>query len=108
MNQTEKKINKKYQKWANKLFENYPSYEPQLKKEVYFWITAWQKGNIGVFQEFGGTPLTALEYQLISVAATLFPNDLLNHEGVNRGQQYIWFLLFQIYSSILSHKILIS
>lgn len=79
------KIQQKYKKWANSLFENYPTTEPILKENVYFWISAWKKGNIGIFQEFGITPLTALEYQLISVAATLFPEYLLNYEGVNRG-----------------------
>lgn len=98
---------KKYKKWANALFETYPTHEPILKEEVYFWICAWKKGNIGIFQEFGSTPLTALEYQLISVAATLFPEYLLNYEGVNRGRRItwiIWITLSNFYSmSLLKH-----
>lgn len=82
-------IYRKYQKWASILFESFPTTEPVLKEDVYFWIRAWEKGNIGVFREFGSTPLTALEYQLISVAATLFPNFLLNEEGVNRGKKLL-------------------
>ncbi|MFM6422797.1 hypothetical protein [Planktothrix sp.] len=95
------KMNRKYQIWASRLFENYPTTEPKLKEDIYFWISAWQKGNTGIFTEFGGTPLTALEYQLISVAANLFPEELLNQEGVNRGQKVIWILLLDIYSKIL-------
>lgn len=104
-NHDKKRIYRKYKKWADSLFEEYPSYQPKLKENIYFWIRAWERGNIGIFNEFGGTPLTALEYQLISVAAILFKDELLNQEGVNRGQHYIWFILFNIYSSILSQHL---
>jgi hypothetical protein len=33
---------------------------------------------------FGSCPLAFIEYLLIGVASLLFPNDLLNEEGVNR------------------------
>ncbi|HLO87036.1 MAG TPA: hypothetical protein VK203_18805 [Nostocaceae cyanobacterium] len=105
-NHPKNRIYRKYQRWADSLFQEYPSYEPKLKENIYFWIKAWEKGNIGIFNEFGGTPLTALEYQLISVAAILFPDELLNQEGVNRGQNYIWFILFNIYSLTLSQYLL--
>lgn len=94
----QEKIQQKYRKWANSLFESYPTTEPILKENVYFWIAAWEKGNIGIFKEFGSTPLTALEYQLISVAATIFPQDLLNYEGVNRGRKFTWIIWLTLYN----------
>lgn len=105
----ENQIHNKYKKWASSIFENYPTTEPVLKEDVFFWICAWQKGSIGIFREFGCTPLTALEYQLISVAATLFSQDLLNFEGVNRGRKFtwiIWLTLYNFYSlSVLNQLI---
>jgi hypothetical protein len=93
----EDKKRNKYKKWARAIFENYPSYYPTLKGNIYFWIGAWKKGSQGIFSEFGDTPLAALEYQLISVAATLFPNDLLNEEGVNRGRKMLWIIWLTMY-----------
>lgn len=105
-NHPQDKMTRKYQKWASSLFESYPTMQPVLKEDVYFWICAWKTGNMGVFADFGYTPLTALEYQLISVAGTLFPDELLNQEGINRGQKYIWFILFHLYSATLSKYLL--
>lgn len=105
----ENKKVQKYKRWANRLFEVYPTTEPTLKENVYFWVSAWKKGSIGIFCEFGCTPLTALEYQLISVAATLFPDYLLNFEGVNRGRRItwiIWITLLRFYSMSLSEHLL--
>lgn len=78
------KINLKYKKWANRLFESYPTPYPTLRRATYFWIHAWENGRVGIWKEFGSTSLTALEYHLISVASTVFPESLLNQEGVNR------------------------
>lgn len=79
----------KYQKWAKLLFESYPieSYpteSPTLQEATYFWIHAWEKGTVGICKEFGSTSLTLQEYFLIGLASVLFPDHLLNHEGVNR------------------------
>lgn len=108
-NHPQKKIQRKYQNWASLLFDNYPAEyptnTPRLKKDVFFCIHAWQKGSIGIFPEFGDTTLTALEYQLISVAATLFPESLLNQEGVNRGRT-IWLAWLSLYSMGLSEYLL--
>lgn len=82
-NHDEKKINKKYTDWAKMIFRNYPSTAPELKKEVYFWATAWSKENIGIWNDFGETRLTFLEYLMIGVASSAFP-ELLNREGQNR------------------------
>jgi hypothetical protein len=79
------KINKKYLDWAKALFIKFPTSSPQLKQKVYFWTTAWNKTDIGVWKEFGSTRLTFLEYLLIGVASSLFPDLLLNREGQNRG-----------------------
>ncbi|MBW4540672.1 MAG: hypothetical protein KME43_16210 [Myxacorys chilensis ATA2-1-KO14] len=77
----------KYKKWAAKLFESFPSCEPVLKHEIYFWIHAWKTGTIGVWKELGSTRLTSLEYQLIAIASAAFPEFLLNTDGVNGNEQ---------------------
>ena len=108
-NHPQKKIHLKYQNWASLLFDNYPAefptLTPQLTKDVFFCIHAWQKGSIGICHEFGDTTLTALEYQLISLAAALFPESLLNQEGVKRGRK-IWLAWFSLYSMGLSEYLL--
>ncbi len=81
----ENKLNKKYRDWANSLFFDFPSTTPRLKQEVYFWTKAWSKDNIGIWKDFGKTRLTFLEYLMIGVASSVFPNLLLNREGQNRG-----------------------
>ena len=79
------KINKKYIDWANFLFKTYPTISPELKKEIYFWTKAWAKDDIGIWNDFGRTRLTFLEYLMIGVASSVFPKLLLNREGQNRG-----------------------
>ena len=79
------KINKKYSDWANSLFIEFPSSKPQLKLEVYFWTNAWEKTIVGLWNEFGPTRLTFLEYLLIGVASSIFLEALLNREGQNRN-----------------------
>jgi hypothetical protein len=37
--------------------------------------------DIGVWQEFGPTRLSFLEYLLIGLASALFPSEILNREG---------------------------
>jgi hypothetical protein len=74
----------KYSSWADKLFETYPSEQPKLKQEVFFWCKSWGKNDINIWQEYGEVKLTFLEYLLIGVASDVFPNHLLNTEGQNR------------------------
>jgi hypothetical protein len=76
---------KKYASWASTLFESYPSDEPRLVKSVYFWTKAWSRHETGIWEEFGPTRLTFLEYLLIGVASTAFGDRLLNREGRNRN-----------------------
>jgi hypothetical protein len=78
------KASPKYKRWANRLFEDVPSTQPRLKQPTYFWIHAWKTGCIGVWKDLGATRLTSLEYHLITIASQLFPDSLLNEEGVNR------------------------
>lgn len=40
-NHSESKQLKEYENWASLLFESYPSMQPVLNQEVYFWIHAW-------------------------------------------------------------------
>ena len=79
------KRTQKYTRWADWLFKTYPSVEPKLKSPVHFWISAWEKGDTGIWPEFGPTTLTFLENLLIGVASSLFPQRLLNNEGTNRS-----------------------
>jgi hypothetical protein len=74
----------KYARWAKALFQCAPSSAPALRFDVRFWCTAWGPAAIGIWREFKPCPLAFAEYLLIGVAGVLFPNDLLNEEGVNR------------------------
>lgn len=76
--------NAKYRKWAERLFKSSPGPDLRLRRETRFWAEAWRKGSAGLWEEYGDTSLTFLEYQLIGVASDLFPETLLNTEGVNR------------------------
>lgn len=75
----------KYRSWASALFEEFPTEHPRLKKPVFFWCRAWKKADVGIWEEFGPTRLTFLEYLLIGVASAVFPGTLLNREGQNRA-----------------------
>ena len=70
------------------LFEKLPTFPrelPKLRKQVYFWIKAWKKEDIGPWEDFGSTNLTFLEYLMIGVASSVYPENVLNKEGQNRG-----------------------
>lgn len=75
---------RKYQRWAERLFVEVPSPRPRLRAEVRFWATVWGPETRSIWREYGRTSLAFEEYLLIGVASDLFPNDLLNDEGVNR------------------------
>jgi hypothetical protein len=75
----------KYQHWAQALFEGINVERPRLRQPVFLWVKAWRKDDIGVWQEFGPTRLSFLEYLLIGLASALFPGEILNREGHNRG-----------------------
>lgn len=79
----------KYVRWAERLFLSYPSNIPKLKYATYFWCKAWQSHQSGIWREYGATSLTFLEYLLIGVASDLFPDTVLNTEGVNKPRRVI-------------------
>lgn len=79
------KIAPKYRRWARRLFNEAPAAAPRLRTPVRFWCTSWGPGSRSIWPEFGGCPLAFAEYLLIGVAGLLFPDDLLNDEGVNRA-----------------------
>jgi hypothetical protein len=81
----EKKRTRKYERWADRLFKTYPTVTPKLKSPVYFWIKAWKKGETGIWPEFGPTSLAFLEHLLVGVNSDLFPQRLLNDEGISRS-----------------------
>ena len=71
----------KYQSWAECLFKEGTT----LRDEVFFWATAWSPDQIGIWEEYGATPLAFLEYMLIGVASQISP-QLLNREGQSRSK----------------------
>jgi hypothetical protein len=79
------KVVRKYQRWAQRLFRNAPAATPTLRRPVYFWATAWGPDSYSIWPGFGSCYLAFQEYLLIGVAAQLFPDILLNDEGVNRS-----------------------
>jgi hypothetical protein len=76
----EEKKTLKYQAWADCLFRQHT----QLNQPVYFLAKAWKPAHIGIWEEYGATPLAFLEYMLIGVAGQISPN-LLNKEGMARS-----------------------
>lgn len=78
------KIVQKYRRWAERLFADAPSLTPTLRRPVYFWATAWSPHSYNIWHDFGPCSLSFEEYLLIGVASELYPDVLLNDEGVNR------------------------
>ena len=76
----EEKKTQKYRSWADCLFTQ----GAQLRQPVYFWAKAWKPAHIGIWEDYGATPLAFLEYMLIGVAGQISPN-LLNLEGLARS-----------------------
>ena len=79
------RITPKYRRWAERLFVEAPSEHPRLRRPVHFWCTAWSPTSRSIWTDFGSTSLAFEEYLLIGVASLLFPDTLLNTEGVNRS-----------------------
>lgn len=79
------KATPKYRRWARSLFVEVPAASPRLRAPIRFWCTAWGPSSHNIWPEFGACSLSFAEYLLIGVASLLFPNDLLNDEGVNRA-----------------------
>jgi hypothetical protein len=75
----------KYRRWAERLFHDAPAEYPRLRRPVRFWCTAWSPTSPSIWTDFGTTSLAFEEYLLIGVASFLFPETLLNTEGVNRA-----------------------
>ncbi|AOW75543.1 hypothetical protein A3Q34_00790 [Colwellia sp. PAMC 20917] len=71
----------KYLDWAGTLFQEYPSFPPNLINQYIFGAKPGKKS----IQEFGETRLTFLEYLLIGIASSAFPELLLNREGKSRS-----------------------
>ena len=67
----------KYRTWARRMFETGTR---RLQRPVYFWIRAWDRSE-GPYPDTYPY-LAELEYQLIGIAYELYPETLLNTEGV--------------------------
>ena len=83
------KITPKYRRWAERLFTATPAAKPQLRRPTYFWATAWGPESRSIWPEYGSSSLSFQEYLLIGVASDLFPQALLNDEGVNRAGPHL-------------------
>jgi len=68
-------------RWIQTLFE---PRSRQLKQDVYLWMKAWEVDDIGPYTpDTGASPyLEELEHQLIALAWELYPELLLNTEGL--------------------------
>ncbi len=77
----------KYHKWASRLFTEIPSERPMLVRPTYFWTTAWSPKSQNIWMDYGKSSLSFQEYLLIGVASDLFPQYLLNEDGVNSIQR---------------------
>jgi hypothetical protein len=75
----------KYTAWAARFFLEAPCAEPRLREPVLFWCSAWDRNQVGVWEELGPTRLAFLEYLLIGVASMCF-SELLNREGLARDR----------------------
>jgi len=73
----DKNQKKKYEEWADRLFEN----ENQLREPTYFWVKGWRHKDVGPFHDADIT-LEELEGQLIKLTSDLYPDLLLNTVGV--------------------------
>ena len=71
--------------WAERLFREHSSARPTLKEPTHLFVKAWCGADTGCWKDFGSTPLPFLESCLIAVAGSLFPDDLLNIQGVSRS-----------------------
>ncbi|AFK18521.1 hypothetical protein E6P09_07025 [Haloferax mediterranei ATCC 33500] len=69
----------KYNHWVAELFDT--TDPPTLREPVYFWVEPWEVGTEGPYPDTRPY-LEELEYQLIGIAFELFPERLLNTEGV--------------------------
>jgi hypothetical protein len=67
---------KNYESWATCLFES----GTRLKQPVYFWASAWERSDAGLWEELGPKSLAVLEHLLIAVADGISP-CLLNLQG---------------------------
>ncbi|WP_144901724.1 hypothetical protein [Halobellus captivus] len=74
----------KYRRWAAQLFEPRTH---RLRQPVYFWVSPWDRSE-GPYPDTYPY-LAELEYQLVGIAYELFPETLLNTEGVpNNPTEY--------------------
>lgn len=72
---------RKYDRWVETLFTGDRS---SLKQSVYLWTQCWGSENTGPYSPYTGVipTLAELEYRLIGLTYSLFPERLLNNEGV--------------------------
>lgn len=72
----EKNQKRKYEKWADRLFEE----DNRLRHQTYFWTRAWRQDDVGLFHD-ANTSLEELERHLIELISDLYTDLLLNTDG---------------------------
>lgn len=70
--------NKKYRRWADRLFESFDP--PTLREPVHLYLAGWLDGSSGPSGLVGSLP--AAEKEVIALASAQFPDSLLNVDGV--------------------------
>ena len=78
------KIEKDKVPWAEALFETFPSTNPKLKNELFLWYHVWTVDSKSIWKDFGHSSLVFEEALMIELLGKLFPNDLINKEGILR------------------------
>lgn len=73
----------KYRRWADRLFDGGSASSLCLKQPVYFWATLWTPDSLSIWKSFTPCSLAFQEYLLIGVCSALYPDTLLNTEGVS-------------------------
>lgn len=76
----------KYEKWGNTIFS---SDRRTLEQDVYLWTKAWDSQTAGPYTPYIDVfpTLEELEYQLIGLAYTLYPEYLVNRVGVPKNPE---------------------
>lgn len=72
----DKSRRRKYERWADRLFEG----SSRLRQQTYLWARAWRYDDVGPLHEADAT-LEELESALIELTSDLYPERLLNDEG---------------------------
>jgi hypothetical protein len=78
-------IKSNYRLWAGRLFDDaFPTANPILRRSTYFWAMPWGPSCRSVRPDLTPNTLASEEQSLIGIASVLFPDVLLNIQGVGQ------------------------